>query len=116
MGGDMTMKCCTLSGNAAVAGTSNSAADGKGGAIFTRKATAMIGSAFDSNSVSGIRTASGHDVYIESGNFSTSDCENGQGSVGELDTNSDDTTYYSHDCGGTLPPTGKIKGQDESEG
>ena len=61
---------------------SNSAADGKGGAIYTRKSTAVVGSYFQSNSVSGLRPVSGGDVYIQSGNFSTSDCETGNGANG----------------------------------
>ena len=88
MGGDLIMKSCTLYGNTAAGGTSNSVADGKGGAIYTRKSTAVVGSYFHSNSVSGLRTVSGGDVYIQSGNFSTSDCENGNGANGTLDTNS----------------------------
>ena len=104
MGGDLIMKSCTLYGNTAAGGTSNSVADGKGGAIYTRKSTAVVGSYFHSNSVSGLRTVSGGDVYIQSGNFSTSDCENGNGANGTLDTNSA-TAYFNYDCGGTLTPT-----------
>ena len=68
-----------------------------GAAYLTGGTMTCYGCYFTGNSA----TTSANDVYINSASLSTSDCENGGGSYGELSTNTG--TYYNYNCGALLP-------------